>query len=486
MWFSWMIWMWSALCGAHPMSSQLHGHQLEVYLQGSQVELHYAAEVPTNTYLRQLRSAPEFAEFEGERAQEAFDQTFVQDLEWGFRLLCNGQRLAWERVPPEGPVFKMDSNFAVYQLWLRAVLPEGARTLNVVNANMPDEPAYFSNRVFATSEISIEASSLLEVDQGSVIKSRSGEWLMDENQREIRLSFQVEEAQASTGFREVVELGKPGGERADETPLSVISEVESDPLLSMVTGELTPGLVLLSIGLAIVLGAAHALAPGHGKALVAAYLLGSRRNIGHAVWLGIIVTLTHTAGVYVLALVAWLAEESFPPEQIMPWLELLSGFMILGLGLVLVRGRMGDLKSKSALASHPHGHAQHHHGHEEMDEEAHAAHHAQQLGEASTGWRELVTMGVAGGLTPCPSALILLLAAISFHRLAFGLVLVAFFSLGLALVVMAVGIAVIKLGDRVSDGGRLRQLVPSIALGSAVIVTVLGAWMSWKGAMEVW
>ena len=94
-------------------------------------------------------------------------------------------------------------------------------------------------------------------------------------------------------------------------------------------------------------------------------------------------------------------------------------------------------------------------------------------------------MGVAGGLTPCPSALVLLLAAISLHRLALGLVLVAFFSLGLALVVMAVGIVVIKFGDRVGSGSRLRRLAPPLALASAMVVTTLGAWMTWRGVLEL-
>ncbi|MGB0640818.1 MAG: sulfite exporter TauE/SafE family protein, partial [Myxococcota bacterium] len=124
----------------------------------------------------------------------------------------------------------------------------------------------------------------------------------------------------------------------------------------------------------------------------------------------------------------------------------------------------------------------HDHGHQHDDKAArsHAQLHADEYVVASTP-RDLIVLGVSGGLAPCPSALVLLLTAISFHRIAFGLVLVLIFSMGLAVVVTAVGIAVILLGSRLKGQGPVPSWIEWLPRFSAVVITLVGVGMTWKG-----
>ena len=213
----------------------------------------------------------------------------------------------------------------------------------------------------------------------------------------------------------------------------------------------TFGVVLLSLLVAAFWGAAHALTPGHGKALVAGYLVGTRGRPRHAFALGATVTVTHTAGVFGLGLVTLGLSTVVVPEQLYPWLTLVSGVLVVGVGAgVLVR-----------RARHAHGHHGHHH-----------AHHHDHQGD-DIGVRGILGIGAAAGLLPCPSALVVLLSAIALHRLAFGLALIVAFSVGLAATITAIGLVAVlarrAFGRARLDGPLIRALP---ALSAAVIVAV--------------
>ena len=206
----------------------------------------------------------------------------------------------------------------------------------------------------------------------------------------------------------------------------------------------------------------------------------------HAVWLGVIVTITHTLGVYILGALAWFFEDRFPPEVVLPWLGVASGLLVLGVGLALIRGRARAWKASrpAALVHEDHHHHDHDH-HHDGDEEAHAAAHAQEIVDGAASWRGLVALGISGGLAPCPSALVLLLTAVSLGRTALGLTLVAAFSFGLALLVTAVGAAVVLFGDRLRKlptGGLFSGVLPVV---SAVIVTLLGLGLTVEGLRDL-
>jgi nickel/cobalt transporter (NicO) family protein len=212
--------------------------------------------------------------------------------------------------------------------------------------------------------------------------------------------------------------------------------------------------ILISLGLAVFWGAAHALSPGHGKTIVSAYLVGSRGTPWHAALLGLITTATHTAGVFALGGITLLLSQWIVPDTLYPWLDLSAGLMVVGVGSAVLAGRTQHARA------HRHGHDHHHH-------------HAHGEGER----RSLLAVGISGGLLPCPSALVVLLAAISLHRVAFGMLLVFAFSLGLALAITLVGLVAVvakSMFARFDGRGRLLNALPAV---SALVIVIAGAAM---------
>ena len=219
--------------------------------------------------------------------------------------------------------------------------------------------------------------------------------------------------------------------------------------------------VLVSLAAALFWGAAHALSPGHGKTIVTAYLVGRRGTPRDAAVLGLIVTVTHTIGVFALGLVTLALSQWIVPETLYPWLNAAAGISVVVIGAAVMRARVRDWLHERA---HRRGHAHHHHHH----------HHP----EPGTGFRGLLAVGISGGALPCPSALVVLLAAISLHRGAFGLVLIVAFSLGLALTITGIGLVAVlarsAFARRSFDGLALRVL-PAV---SALVIVVAGVAMT--------
>lgn len=236
---------------------------------------------------------------------------------------------------------------------------------------------------------------------------------------------------------------------------------------------------LLAFAIAFGLGCAHALAPGHGKAIVAAYLVGSRGTVGHALFLGLTTTVTHTAGVFALGLLTLLISRFILPEQLYPYLGILSGMLVVGLGLTLFRGRLQALFRPGGDHAHSHGPGGHqHHGPWQDHGGAHDHSDLATLRTASPEpaitWRSLLALGVSGGLLPCPSALVVLLGAIALGRVGFGLLLIIAFSAGLASVLTAIGVLLVyagKLIERVPAQGPLLRALP---VASALLITIAG------------
>jgi ABC-type nickel/cobalt efflux system permease component RcnA len=220
------------------------------------------------------------------------------------------------------------------------------------------------------------------------------------------------------------------------------------------------GVLVFMLLAALGWGALHALSPGHGKAMVAAYLIGTRGTARDAVVLGATVTVTHTIGVFALGLVTLALSQYVLPEQLYPWLTLISGLMVVAVGAGVLRSRLG------ARREHAHGHT-HEHAH------------------AGVGTRSLLSMGAAAGLIPCPSALVVLLAAVSQHEVALGMLLIVAFSLGLAGTLTALGLAVVHarrfVPPRVA-ASRLAAVLPAV---SAALVVVVGMALAAQAVPDV-
>ncbi len=202
------------------------------------------------------------------------------------------------------------------------------------------------------------------------------------------------------------------------------------------------GVLILLLLAAFGWGAVHALSPGHGKAMVAAYLVGTRGTARHAAALGATVTVTHTAGVLLLGVVALTLSAFILPEQLYPWLNLASGLLVVCVGAAVLRKR---------------ARRRHHHHH----------HHPEDL---ST--RGILAMGASAGLIPCPSALVVLLGAVAQHQLALGLVMIVAFSLGLAATLTALGIAVVH-ATKLPVPGRVAAALPTASAFAIVCVGVV-------------
>lgn len=324
-----------------------------------------------------------------------------------------------------------------------------------------------------------------------------------------------------------------GPSQAIDQPASSLTTNREDAFTKLITLEnLTLPTLLLALGISFVWGAAHAMSPGHGKTIVGAYLVGSRGTIKHALYLGLTTTITHTLGVFALGLITLFAAQYIVPEQLYPWMSLLSGLFVVGIGFNLfvqrlrssrLDGWFGGLKPRLSnlqpvyssvsqppkvsiehahahrfvLASdrshshdhdhiHPHEHDHaHDHYHHDADHHDHGPGGHSHTPPEEITWRSLLALGISGGLIPCPSALIVMLGAIALNRIGFGLILVLAFSLGLAGALTAIGMLFIYAGrlfERFPSQGKVLQFVPVF---SALFVAAIGIGISVKALAEI-
>ncbi|MGW2787575.1 nickel/cobalt transporter [Streptomyces populi] len=318
------------------------------------------------------------------------------------------------------------------------------------------------------------------------------------------------------------------------------------------TERLTITVGLLAVLLSIVLGAGHALLPGHGKTVMAAYLAGRRGRTRDAVTVGATVTITHTAGVLVIGL-CLTTFSSLAGDAVLNWLGVVSGALVAVVGAVLLadgvrrsrRGRQSaansaddrsvpmapalvgagspaagnnepDASANPTVPEHAHAHGDHqphdrhhahsharHHTHTHDHDHAHGKSHRHGLfghhhahpggnGEAPPfSTRGLIGLGVAGGLVPSPSALVVLLGAIALGRTVFGIALVLAYGLGMAVTLTAVGLLLVRLGDRAGRltdrplPARVCRIAPYTALLTAALVLVVGLGMMARSLQTV-
>jgi ABC-type nickel/cobalt efflux system permease component RcnA len=244
------------------------------------------------------------------------------------------------------------------------------------------------------------------------------------------------------------------------TPRSRFTELVTAPNLSF-------WFLLTAALIAAGLGALHALEPGHGKTIVAAYLVGSKGTARHAVFLGLIVTGAHTAGVYLLGAITLAASKYIVPERLYPWLEMVSGITIAVFAVYLtIRAWTGEDSSHSHKIGASHSHWFNRMGRTSTEEGSQTAN--------QVSLKQLLTLGITGGMVPCPAALVVLLGAFSLHRVGFGLFLIVAFSLGLAAVLVTIGLFMVyakRIVSRWNGGGSiLMRWLPVVSSGFMLIL----------------
>ncbi len=288
-----------------------------------------------------------------------------------------------------------------------------------------------------------------------------------------------------------------------------------DPLAALVSAtDLSSRFIGLALLSALVLGAGHALSPGHGKTVVAAYLVGSRGTVLQALLLGLTVTATHVSSVLLLgAVTLWLSQYVVAAE-LYPWIGVASGAGVIAVGGGLLRSRWKTWRAYKARAvelaaaaitddrHHHHGRA---HGHETghgpgssptplpvdnggwLDHshgpDGHEHIHVDDAGEP-VSLQRLLMLGITGGAVPCPSALVVLLAAIALHRILFGMLLIISFSVGLAAVLMAIGVLVVRAQGLLSRLSGANKAAAWLPVASACVVMLLGFGIAFQSARE--
>ncbi len=266
---------------------------------------------------------------------------------------------------------------------------------------------------------------------------------------------------------------------------------------ALIDGGDSVGVLFVSLIAAFGFGALHALGPGHGKAVVAAYLIGSKGTVGHAVALGLTVTATHTSMVYLLGFVTIAASAFVVPERVYQYLALASGASVAMMGVVLFLSRSRLWRRGSASdGEHRHGPFGQTHSHgpnaaspdsrdaSEAHADGHPHPHPATSDSSRVTWRSLITLGMLGGMLPCPSALVVMLAAVALNKAVYGMLLIVAFSVGLASVLVAIGIVLVtsrRLSSNASILGALRR--PAIVRFTTAIPAISAFGIAFAGAM---
>jgi ABC-type nickel/cobalt efflux system permease component RcnA len=411
------------------------------------------------------------------------------------RSIGRGLELSVDGRPIQLHAFRHALAFPPGQAGLHTTRLEAVYRSDPLRSGTPARLDYrdtnFAGRI-GWKEIVLKASSGARVDSASVPSKTISDELRSYPKDLLQSPLDVTEARAEivpgsgSGVPPAVLSGK-----ALQARVGVRAVTDSGFASLIAKDKLSTGFVLLSLLIAVFWGAAHALSPGHGKSVVAAYLVGSRGTARHAALLGVTVTVTHTIGVFALGLVTLALSAFLVPEQLYPWLNLLSALLVVVVGLGVLRWRLREWMRSRAQPAHLHKH-DHEHGHDHADGHTHGDAHEQGCGchgdrhpEPGMSVRQLLGVGISGGLIPCPTALVVLLAAISLHRVGYGLVLILAFSVGLAAAMTSIGLLAVTAKRAFSrlnfEGGALR-LLPAI---SALVIVGLGLAMTARALPKI-
>jgi nickel/cobalt transporter (NicO) family protein len=440
---------------AHPLGNFTTNQLAQVRIDEGQARVHYVldqAEIPTFQQIQRFDASGN-GTIEGAEREPLLDSELAE-ISSGLELTADGQPL--RLGPPRHHKLSLPSGQGGLLLTrieadLSAPLPRNVRRVELVNRAFAGRIGWRAIQILPGSGTDV-TSSVPATDPTDALRSYPQD-LLSSPPDDLEASFEVRPGSGAV----TAPPGLAGGDGSEDRAPDGFAN-------SLAGGDSRGLLILLLLAAAFGWGALHALGPGHGKAMVAGYLVGSRGTPRHALILGLTVTATHTAAVFALGLVTLAASEYILPEDLYPWLGIVSGLMVVAIGFTVMRSRLRRWRSLRELEgghSHSHGHS---HGH----------------GEPLT-MRGLIGLGVSGGLVPCPSALVVLIAAISQHRVGLGMVLIAAFSLGLAATLTAVGLAVIWGGralkslrlERRVFGGRLAGALPAVSASVIVLVGTL-------------
>jgi ABC-type nickel/cobalt efflux system permease component RcnA len=445
-----------APAAAHPLGNFTVNRYSRVAVGAEQITLFYVldmAEIPTFQELARIDADGDGVLSDTEQADYAASASAA--LRDGLLLRIADEPLALHlgSYALEFPVGQGDLKTLRLTMNLSAPLPAGRDwDAHYTDTNYGDRLGWKEVIVTAATGARILEASVPNSDISQELRVYPAD-LLQSPLDVSSASFRFEAAPGASGTGVVAPNAALNAARSEDAFAALITDPAREPLALL-------GALLIAFGL----GAAHALSPGHGKTIVGAYLVGSRGTAWHALLLGLTTTVTHTAGVFALGLVTLFVSRYILPEQLYPWLSVLAGFMVLLIGAGLLRLRWQQWRAPAHHGFALDGNGGHSHG---FGYHTHLPNERGQL-------RGLVALGVSGGLIPCPSALIVLLAAIAVGQVGYGLLLVSVFSLGLAAVLTTIGIALVYAGRLLAKLPAPGPVVRLVPLLGAALVTIVG------------
>jgi nickel/cobalt transporter (NicO) family protein len=468
---------------AHPLGNFTVNQYTRIEVTSDNLRLVYVldmAEIPAFQERQQIDTNGDGATSDAETA--AYLNTTVPVILEGLELKIGGREIALKPVTEDLAFPDGQGGLSLLRLRLvlapetTALLSSTAQTIDFRNDYATDRLGWREIVVTHGAGVGLTGIDVPETDTTNELRAYPQDLLKSPlDQRSVEFGAVLAAGPAAPGYGAFVSeknissdlAARPSGGESGSRFAALLDRSDST----------TIGL-LLTLLAAMLWGAAHALSPGHGKTIVGAYLVGSRGTPRHAVFLGMTVTITHTAGVVALGLVTLFASNYILPEQLFPWISVFSGVTIIVLGLWTLYSRLRARPSASHHHHHhDHDHDQIHDHHDDGHEHSHGGHthsHLPPEGQRLT-MRSLLALGISGGLLPCPSALVVLLGSIALGKVGFGLALVIAFSLGLAMTLTSVGLVFLYAGrlldSRINGDGRIRILFRyGPAFGSLALV----------------
>ncbi|HLW67642.1 MAG TPA: hypothetical protein VKS79_20160 [Gemmataceae bacterium] len=449
-------------CAAHPVPSLSYDRTIRVRLTSEGVAVNYDLNVDEITIFRdvtRLLSDDERSKLRGALdAHEAYSNAIAPIIADRLEAWQNDQPLTFVCKVTKEPKVE-DHVLCRFEFFAKWPLPlEGPQRFRLVETNFEDEKGNID--LGFAQEQGASLSGKQEPD-GALKARPSVERSDDDNKRLKSVSATFE-----AGEQPVAPPPTLGQEPPQPRP-SLWADMRKRGLVAITDSNL--GLGLLAIA-SMIWGAIHALQPGHGKTLVAAYLVGERGTVGHATLLGFITTMSHTGAVLLLSL-AILLVPGLRVDRVQTALEFAGGMLIAGMGVWLLLRRL------AGQADHVHLFGGHHHHHHGDHAHEHHHHHLPPPREGGVRFWDLLILGISGGIVPCSDAVVLLMAIYAKGKYWLGPPLVLAFSVGLAATLVAVGVAVVKLkgfGASRWGNGRIIRLLPII---SAIVIIILGSWL---------
>jgi nickel/cobalt exporter len=486
------------LVTAHPMGNFSVSHFAKFDVQKKTVKVTYVldlAEIPTYQLMRDWNLDPSA---DAKTPQATLDEkAAVQAREWmkALDFTSSGERL---QPKFERAAIKLTDGAG----GMRVSRIEALLRLENVQGKLTFEDRNYPNRA-GWKEIVIgssDATAIIEASHSGTDRSKAlTEYPADPTltpPQDLRASI-VWHVDAPVIVTKIVPIEQPAAPvtqastpNPTATPQPAAGEVTRGDYLSRMLSQhdIPFNVMLIGLAVAFAFGALHAKSPGHGKTMVAAYLVGSRGTMKQAAFLGGMVTLTHTISVFILGLVTLVFAKYLAPEKLVTWLGVASGISIVLIGASLFYKRI------RVLGAHAHGHHHHHqhqddahahahaHGlpHTHAHDHDHGPHGHSHVPEGDVTLKSLIALGASGGMVPCPSALVLLLVAISLGHVGLGLLLLVSFSLGLAGVLMAIGMLVIYAKQYLPDPVKTSQhpMFRLIPVFSAFVIVCVGLVMT--------